>query len=88
MGKSGSNATFNNFLIGLGWPWVGAFVGFITIITCFPTQHNLINRKHPATVVAIYLGYVRDMVYRAKLNYISKGVLGCCTNIVIMVYEG
>ena len=33
--------------IGLGWPWVGEFVGFIIICTCFPTQHNLVYRKHP-----------------------------------------
>ena len=40
MGKSGPIATFNLFFIGLGWPWVGEFVGFIIIFTCFPTQHN------------------------------------------------
>ena len=40
MGKSGPHATFNLFFLGLGWPWVGEFVGFIIIFTCFPTQHN------------------------------------------------
>ena len=33
--------------LGLGWPWVGEFVGFIILFICFPTQHNLVNRKHP-----------------------------------------
>ena len=29
VGKSGPNATFTVFFLGLGWPWVGEFVGFI-----------------------------------------------------------
>ena len=28
VGKSGPNAIFNPFIVGLGWPWVGEFVGF------------------------------------------------------------
>ena len=47
VGKSGRNATFNPFFLGLGWPWVGEFVGFIVIFKYFPTQQNLVNRKHP-----------------------------------------
>ena len=49
MGKSGPNATFNLIFRGLGWPWVGEFVGFIIVFTYifFLTQHNLVNRKHP-----------------------------------------
>ena len=43
------NATFNLIYLGLGWPWVGEFVGFIIIFVCFPTQQNLVNRKHPIT---------------------------------------
>ena len=31
VGKSGPNATFNLFFLGLGWPWVGEFVGFVII---------------------------------------------------------
>ena len=31
--KSGPNATFNLIFLGLGWPWVGEFVGFIIIFT-------------------------------------------------------
>ena len=38
---------FNLIFLGLGWPWVGEFVGFITVFMCFSTQHNLVNRKHP-----------------------------------------
>ena len=34
---------FNLIFLGLGWPWVGEFVGFV-IFTCFPTQQNLVNR--------------------------------------------
>ena len=29
VGKSGPNATFNLIFLGLGWPWVGEFVGFL-----------------------------------------------------------
>ena len=46
MGKSGPNAIFNLIFLGLGWPWVVEFVGFIIIFICFPTQQNLVNRKH------------------------------------------
>ena len=45
--KSGPKATFNLFFLRLGWPWVEEFVGFMVIFTCFPTQQNLVNRKHP-----------------------------------------
>ena len=45
--KRGPNATFNLFFLGLGWPWVGEFVGFIVKFRYFPTQPNLVNRKHP-----------------------------------------
>ena len=27
--------------------WVGEFVGFMLILMCFPTPHNLVNRKRP-----------------------------------------
>ena len=32
VGKSGPNSTLNQIFRGLGWPWVGVFVGFIIII--------------------------------------------------------
>ena len=47
MGKSGPNATFNLISLGLGWPWVGEFVGLIIIFTGFPTQQNMVDREHP-----------------------------------------
>ena len=47
LGKNGPNATFNLFFLGLGSPWVGGFVGFIIIPIYFPTQQNLVHRKHP-----------------------------------------
>ena len=37
VGKSGPNDTFNLIFLGLGWPWVGEFVGFIILLICFPT---------------------------------------------------
>ena len=38
--KSGPRATFNPVFLGLGWPWVGEFVGFIIIFYLFsnPTE--------------------------------------------------
>ena len=45
--KSGPNASFNLFCLGLGWPWVGEFVGFMIIFICFPTEQNFACRKHP-----------------------------------------
>ena len=47
LGNSGPNATSNLIFVGLGWPWVGEFVGFIIIFICFPTQQYLVYRKHP-----------------------------------------
>ena len=46
VGKSGPVATFNLIFLGLGWPWVGEFVGLIIIMMCFPTQQSLVYRKH------------------------------------------
>ena len=48
VGKSGPNVTLINlFFLGLEWPWVGEFVVLIIMFICFPTQHNLVNRKRP-----------------------------------------
>ena len=46
--------TYSFSWVGLGWPWVGEFVGFITIFICFPTQPNLVKRKHPNIAVRGY----------------------------------
>ena len=40
--KKCPNATFNLMFLGLGWPWVGEFVGFMIIFVCLPTQHDLV----------------------------------------------
>lgn len=45
--KVAQNASFNHILLVLGRPWGGEFVGFAIIFICFPTQHNLVYRKHP-----------------------------------------
>ena len=59
MGKSGPIVTFVLIFLGLGWPWVGEFVGFIIVFTryhiCFPKQHNLVNRKYPIAVITTLL---------------------------------
>ena len=47
VGKSGPNATFNLNFLGLDWPWVGEFGGHMILFMCFPTQQNMVNRKHP-----------------------------------------
>ena len=44
------NATFNLTCLGLGWPWVGEFVGFVIMFRGFPTQQHLVYRKHPVAV--------------------------------------
>ena len=36
MGTSGPNTALNLIFLGLCWPWVGEFVGFIVIVICFP----------------------------------------------------
>ena len=41
----GQNATCNLIFLGLGRPWVGEFVGFIMIFTCFPTQQSLVSQN-------------------------------------------
>ena len=45
--KVAQNATFDLIFLGLGWPWVGGFDGFIIIFTCFSTRRNLVYREHP-----------------------------------------
>ena len=48
---------FNLIFLGLGWPWVGALVGFMVIPTSkymSPTRHNLVNRKHPNNTILVY----------------------------------
>ena len=37
---------FNVIFLGLGWTWVGGFVGFMIVFTHFPTQQNKVDRKN------------------------------------------
>ena len=60
LGRIDPNATLDLVFLGLGWPWVGEFVGFITIFTCFPTQQNLVNRKHHTLIRMNVLGFCMD----------------------------
>ena len=41
------------FFLGLDWPWVAEFVGFIIIFICFLTQHNLVNRNTLVSALGI-----------------------------------
>ena len=38
---------FNLVFLGLGWPSVGEFVGFLIIVRCFLTQKNLVKSQTP-----------------------------------------
>ena len=74
--KVAQNATFNLFFLGLDWPWVGEFVGFILIFTCFPTQQHLVNRKHSihaqsSTTLAENIITIWFSHYRPKWCYIT-----------------
>ena len=51
-------STYYVIFLGLGWPWVGEFVGFIIIFRCFPTQRKLVNRKHPFYYIVFCTGYI------------------------------
>ena len=57
--------------LGLGWPWVGEFDGFILIFTCFPTQHNLVNRKHPVLSVVKKFGFCAISVEIKRFRILS-----------------
>ena len=56
VGKNGPNDSFSpNFSwVGLV-PWVGEFVGFITILVriCFPTREDLVHREHLLSLLPI-----------------------------------
>ena len=79
------------FFLGLGWPWVGEFVGFIIVIS-FPTHHNLVNRMHPNTRIptkVILDGLKRNM---SRGNSLSDELELFCVklsinNIVGLVHE-
>ena len=73
--KSGPNSTLNLFFLGLGWPWVGEFVGVIIIFICFPTQHILVYRKRPyysSVYTNIHTTRTRDNVLRHQLRLVQN----------------
>ena len=72
VGKSGPTATCNLFFLGLGWPWVGEFVGFIIISICFLTQQNLVKRKHRINIVLRYY-LIPGTYYRTPLRPETHG---------------
>ena len=41
VGKSDPNATFNPIFLGLGWPWVGEFVGYIVTFICISSPNRI-----------------------------------------------
>ena len=55
-------ALSNLIFLGLGWPWVGEFVGF-TIIFMFynRTEIRIINRKHPIKLNTSYFCQSEDI---------------------------
>ena len=61
VGKSDPNATFNLFFLGLGWAWVGGFVGFMIIFSCFPTQQDLEGLR-------LWCGTGVSLVYASSLR--------------------
>ena len=76
------NATFNLFFLGLGWPWVGEFVGFILIFTCFPTQHNLVNRN---CLIPLWTRLTSIML--ATISVQLGGFLQRISSVCITVYQ-
>ena len=74
VGKSGPKATFNLVFLGLGWPWIGEFVGFI-IIKCSPTQQKLVNRKH------------RSVLHVHSITIPSSGCFLRCVKIKIVALQ-
>ena len=81
VGKSGPNATFDLICLGLGWPWVGEFVGFIISTgICFPTQHDLVNREHPN-------GFVLSFYHAVVVSCCRVSVKSCLCCIVLSFYH-
>ena len=59
MGKAGPNATFNLFFLGLGWPWVGEFVGFIIVFDMFNVGQNVVTIGSRVVVLTWDVGPLR-----------------------------
>ena len=62
---------FNLFFLGLGWLWVGEFVGFMIVLLWFLTQLRLVNRKHPSYRLHFY-NTVTDYSCKVVISYSYK----------------
>ena len=74
MGKRGPKATVNLFFLGLGWPWVGEFVGLILIFVSFPTQQDMVYRKHPSRRSLVFTWY--SSTTSVKMQRLQKYIFG------------
>ena len=76
MGKNGLNATLSLFFLGLGWPWVGEFVGFIIIHIAmffpslkFDTTEYIANSYYwPPGILSEYIYCDREYKTQTKRN--------------------
>ena len=82
VGKSGPTATFNLIFLGLRWPWVGEFVGFFIIYIGFPTQQNLVNRKHPPVSTIVINHCVISSEYCSRCTLKTKTTETCVQRVV------
>ena len=60
------------FFLGLGWSWVGEFVGFIIIFSRFPTQQNSGIQSNTQTV------FIPVTVFFLSRNHKKRFVLLSC----------
>ena len=89
MGKRGPNITFNLFFLGLGRPWVGAFVGFIIIFIFFQPDiiwyitNTLLYQTR--TRVRCEIG---DRTGRSIVSSAKMGVLVCVCVLHVLNFNG
>ena len=84
------------FFLALGRPWVGEFDVFTVIFICFPTQQNLVYRKHPIYCISVLhamptiegLGHsILIVVFYILRSSISTSVyLGHCSIVLMVCY--
>ena len=65
--------------LGLGWPWVGEFVGFIIIFLCFPTQNNrpkktqVVGLNIRRLICSTSVRFVQYLLHRLEMYRYSNG---------------
>ena len=69
LGKSGPNATFNLIFLGLGWPWVGNLVGFITTFICYPIQQDFIAKTFILTSLCAECWVIGTILLNVLLDW-------------------